>query len=456
MSRRPVRPLLALAVAGGACLIAAAPALAGPKHAAQAALKSLDATPHRSVETTTFALSLRGAGKLGKDFPNTVSRTVAVRAVESAKRDVVTFTAAPDALRGVRVVTYDGQVYLSRQGGPFQRAGGQLKRFLTGADVDESGDLAIDGAEVLAPVTRNGVRLRHLRVRLATAQELAAARAGVASAGIPKALAGKIAGAFRIQRSDADIYVDATTGLLSEVTTRFAMTADMNAVAKAIDPKGDPITGVMVVHGSSTTRITAVGAVTVEQPSATDTVSSLEYLGMPAVEPAAKGPVGNADGIALARRVNDAYRRVPGLVLRTRRGRDVEVVTVGLTAGRLRTTHTVAVSGGKRGEWIGLAAASYSRDPGARCWSKDDPGADHPPAIAVNGSRFYAPVTHGAVVRLRVLAAVPGAGGEYAVYTIDRRTGRIVSEQTGGMTIRWQALTRAPKITAPAPVCAAA
>src|SRR5581483_3644037 len=97
--------------------------------------------------------------------------------------------------------------------------------------------------------------------------------------------------------------------------------------------------------------------------------------------PAAQGPTGDAEGIALARRVNAAYRHVPGLVIRTRLGRELHVVTIGLTRGRQQTAHLVAVSAGKRSEWIGLTGAGFSRDAGARCWQKDDPVVNHPPAI---------------------------------------------------------------------------
>ena len=456
MPRRPVRPLLALAVAGGACLLAASPALAGPKHAAEAALASLDGVPHRAVETSTMQVSLRGAGKLGRQFPRISSRTVAVHAVESSTRDMITFTAAPDALRGVRVVSYEGQVYLSRQGGPYQRATGQLKRFLATAAPAEDERFPIEGAEVLAPVVRDGARLRHLRVRFGAADQLAAARRVLVGQGMPKSLVGKIFGAFRIERSVADIYVDASTGMLAEVTQRFDMTANMGAVSAAIDPTGEKVPGTMVFRGSSTLRVTAVGAVAVEQPAATNTVSSLEYLGMPAVEPAAKGPSGNAEGIALARRVDAAYRSVPAIVRTTRRGSDSQVITSVLGRGRERAVHAVGTSGGKRGEWIGLGAAAFMRQPGASCWTRTDPDTSHQPAINLNGSRFYAPRVSGAVVRLRVLEQIPGADKVWLVYTVDRRTARIVTDTEEGLTTRWRVLSRAPRIQAPAPMCAAA
>jgi hypothetical protein len=455
MSPRLARPLVALALAGGACLLAAAPALAGPKHAAEAALASLDGQAHRAVVTSTFRAFLRGAGKLGQQFPSIASRTVVVHAVESARREVLTFTAAPDQLRGVRVVTYDGQVYLSRQGGPFQRAAGQLKRFLATAAPNGPDTSGIVGAEVLSPVTRNGVQLRHLRVRFGAAEQIAAARRAMVQQGLPPAIARRLFSAYRIDSSVADIYVDAGTGLLAESTTRLAMRADMRAVARAIGAPEDDARGVMVFRASTSLRVTGVGAVAVERPASVGTVSSPEYLGLPGSPPAARGPVGDAEGIVLARRVNAAYRRVPGLVMTTRQGPDTQEVTLALAGGRDRAAHIVVTSGGKRSEWIGLSRAGFSREAGAACWTKGDPDTSSQPAINLNGSRFYAPRASGAVVRLRVLEQIPGAEDTgYFVYTIDRRSGRVIAQTAGGVTSRWRALARAPRIAAPTALCA--
>jgi hypothetical protein len=66
-------------------------------------------------------------------------------------------------------------------------------------------------------------------------------------------------------------------------------------------------------------------------------------------------------------------------------------------------------------------------------------------------------VVSGAVVRLRVLEHTPGvADDQYFVYTVNRRTGRVIAQTGDKLTTRWRVLPRAPRLVAPAPICAAA
>jgi hypothetical protein len=456
MPARLARPLLSLALAGGACLLAAAPAVAGPKRAAEAALASLDQVPFRAVVTNVMSVTSRGAGLSAGALRPFSSRMVAVQAVEPPGRQAVTFTAGPDGLRGVRVVTYGGQVYVSRQGGPVQRATGPLKRYLVGVAPTGVEGAGIVGAEALAPVERAGVRLRHLRVRFADAQSLALAEGGLVQTGMSRAMARAALRAVRFDRNTADIYLDARTGRMAEVTKRFAMSMNMREMARALSlPGAEELRGVIVFRGSTTMRVTALDSITVERPTAVGTVSGLDFLGLgPEPAPAAGGPVGNADGIALARRVNAAYREVPGLVRTTRSGADRTEVTLALSGGRDRAVRTLTVTGGRRSEWIGTRTATYVREPGGPCWTRTEPATFGEPVINLNGSRFYAPRVSGAIVRLPVLERAFGSDDtSYFVYTLDRRTGRVLALKTESSVIRYRTLTRAPLIAAPSPVC---
>jgi hypothetical protein len=455
MSARLVRPLIALALAGGACLLAAAPAVAGPRRAAEAALASLDEAPFRAVVSSAMRVTSRGAGLSAQDLQAFSSRTVAVQAVEPPDRQVITFTAGPDALRGVRVVTDGGEVYVSRAGGPVQRAAGELKRYLLGAAPAVLQRAGIVGAEALAPVERGGATLRHLRVRFANDQGLA--ERGLVQVGMSRATARAALRAVRFDRNTADIYLDARTGRMTEVTERFAMTVNMREMGRALRlPGAEDLRGAMVFRGSKTMRVTAVDGVAVERPTAVGTVSGLDFLGLGTeAAPAARGPIGNADGIALARRVNAAYRNVPGLVRTTRRGADRTDVTIALSGGRDRAARTLTVSGGRRSEWIGMRAATYLREPDGPCWTRTEAAVFGEPVINLNGSRFYAPRVSGALVRLPVLErAFRSDDTSYFVYTLDRRTGRVLALKTGSAVIRYRTLTRAPRIAAPSPVCA--
>jgi hypothetical protein len=151
MPRRSLHALAAVALAGGALLLVAAPAVAGPKRSAEAALGSLDGQAYRSVSSSTSVMTVRGADPRVTRLLSMRIRTAMASAVESPHRGTVTFTAGPQ--RGVRVVLYDGRLYVSRAGGPVRRAEGALRRYLVDVVFPEFGS-GIIGAQALARRSR--------------------------------------------------------------------------------------------------------------------------------------------------------------------------------------------------------------------------------------------------------------------------------------------------------------
>ncbi len=181
--------------------------------------------------------------------------------------------------------------------------------------------------------------------------------------------------------------------------------------------------------------------------------------------PARKGGVSGAPGgIALARRVNAHYAKVPGL------GADFSGSFGGvagatgssqtrLVDGKARVMGGKAAVGGKSVDLVINRTGLYSKAAGATCWtrtatSKAVSGLGDP-VIPLRGVRFAAPVkaTDGATFSLKATDLLGQYGGGTFEYTIDATTLEVTAVTHGATKATVTALAKAPAIGKPNKIC---
>jgi hypothetical protein len=207
---------------------------------------------------------------------STRSRFAIADEEESPARSAVTFTAGP--MRGVRVTSNDGVLYVSRRGGPPRRAVGALRRYLLGAVLPDFGTTIV-GAQALPPVVRAGRPLRHLRVRFRLDDALPDLARAMAAAGIPSSAARIMAREADVRPDVADLYVDPATGLLAERTEHLGIDVRMKTIVRAIGQDPALTYGTFIARVTVAERVTAVGGVTVERPVPVGTVADPDFVG---------------------------------------------------------------------------------------------------------------------------------------------------------------------------------
>jgi hypothetical protein len=280
----PLRRTLHLALAAIVAVVAApaiaAPAVTGPVRSAEAALTSLDARPYRAVVGYSLTIWVRGAGPGVRQFLGLRWWIAMRQTIESSTRAEVVFTAGPGRFRGVRVVAYDGALYVSRGRAPLRRAAGELRRFLLDV-VFPAGGTHIVAAERLVPVTRSGKGRAHLRVHFDIRDQLATFARGFATTSrVPLA-----ATHFLIKQADfrpdvGDVFVDPDTGLLAESIERYGVNLPLRAVVQATGGDTRGVVGTMLERGVVHMRVTAAEPVTVERPQAAGAISSRAFVGL--------------------------------------------------------------------------------------------------------------------------------------------------------------------------------
>jgi hypothetical protein len=204
---------------------------------------------------------------------------VAMRqAIESPTRAEIVFTAGPGRLGGVRVVAYDGDLYVARGRAPLRRATGELRRFLLDT-IFPAGGTQIVRADRLAPVTRSGKALAHLRVHFDTRDQLALfARSFATAARIPLAATHSLE--VHVRPDTSDVFVDPATGLLSESIEHIGLDLPLRGVVGATGGDTRGVTGTMLERGVIHARVTAVEPVTVAPPHPAGAISSRAFVGL--------------------------------------------------------------------------------------------------------------------------------------------------------------------------------
>jgi hypothetical protein len=169
------------------------------------------------------------------------------------------------------------------------------------------------------------------------------------------------------------------------------------------------------------------------------------------VTPRKGKPSGNPAGIALAKKVNAAYAKVPGVSIKAT-GR---LGQVRLVDGRERVFSATISSAGKTVAVVGNPTGLYSQANGARCWTrstnpKDIAGLGEK-MIALQGVEFGKPVTSkdGKTKTLVAKDLLKQNGGGQVTYTIDAASSRIRS----GNTVTYTTLAKAPVMPKPDIIC---
>jgi hypothetical protein len=168
-------------------------------------------------------------------------------------------------------------------------------------------------------------------------------------------------------------------------------------------------------------------------------------------------PVGDAAGIALARRANAYYARPARMAIEIRAPIDVGVMIIRgvLEHGRSHAAVGTFAVGPVRLRFVQTPSGFFTRLPGERCWRLDPEGiGDGAPFIAMRGSRFLAPRPIGGLVRLEVNEWDPDARARSRIaYKIDPASGRIASIIVDGEASTVRTLETAPRIPVPKPRC---
>lgn len=182
------------------------------------------------------------------------------------------------------------------------------------------------------------------------------------------------------------------------------------------------------------------------------------------VTPRTGGVSGAPAGIALARRVNAHYAKVPGV------GADFTGTFGGvagatgssqtrLVAGKARVMGGKAAVGGKSVNVVINRTGLYAKADGATCWtrtatSKAVAGLGDP-MIPLRGVRFAAPVKakDGATFSLKATDLLGQYGGGVMEYTIDAKTFEVTAVAHGATKATVKSLAQAPAIGKPDKIC---
>ncbi len=183
-----------------------------------------------------------------------------------------------------------------------------------------------------------------------------------------------------------------------------------------------------------------------------------------AVAPRKGGVSGARAGIALARRVNASYAKVPGISV-TYQGSLGGVADaqgtgqIRLVDGRQRLASLTAQGASGSATVVLNATGLYTKLGTALCWTRStSPRAVASlgdKAIPLAGRRFTKPVKskNGATLSLVATDLRNQYGGGNTTYTIDAKTFQVTTATTGASTAGYTALPKAPVIARPDKLC---
>lgn len=170
------------------------------------------------------------------------------------------------------------------------------------------------------------------------------------------------------------------------------------------------------------------------------------------------GPTGSAEGIAVAKAVNAAYAKVPGVRLA-----GTGTIDGSLGSGPLRLDVGLAkgVASDATGSFTGKGMSFAIRIAGGRGYARPAAGACWTtfPAAAATGTRvigmrgrFAAPRRSGGQIHLSVASTKKGVTTT-ETYTIDAGSSRLLRSSGSAGTMSWTTLGAAPKVAAPTAIC---
>jgi hypothetical protein len=245
---------------------------------AYAALRSsgYEATGTVVHEADASAVDAPLRGAIEERFRDQASSTSSIRA-ESATR---VWVARDRGARREFVVSYDGALYASRDGTTWARVTGHAAVAAAGG-AGATSALGAHPTPRLTALREDGTgevagreAIRYVGVLdPARTHGLVAGVTGSAHAG-----ARGPAEALTMGEGTATILVDRATGVLAEQQYVIAYSVDAGAIARATG-RGGMGTGTVKVLGTATETVTRRGALTVERPRATRTVSTVTQLG---------------------------------------------------------------------------------------------------------------------------------------------------------------------------------
>ena len=173
---------------------------------------------------------------------------------------------------------------------------------------------------------------------------------------------------------------------------------------------------------------------------------------------------GNPAGIALAKKVNAAYAKVPGISIKAT-GKIAGVTgaegtgQVRLVDGKQRLFGATISAAGKTVELVGNPTGLYSKLNGAVCWTrttnpKDIAGLGEA-VIPLQGVRFGKPTTgkNGTTVTLIAKDMLNQYGGGTMTYTIDAKSSHVTSVQGAGNSSTYATLDKTPVLPKPGKLC---
>jgi hypothetical protein len=172
---------------------------------------------------------------------------------------------------------------------------------------------------------------------------------------------------------------------------------------------------------------------------------------------------GNPAGIALAKKVNAAYTKVPGVALTFTGkigGRAAEGTSqVRLVDGRQTKSAAKVQAAGKAAELVLNPTGLYTKAAGAACWTRTANAkvvrslGDQ--AVPLRGVRFDKPVKakNGATLTLFGTDLFGQYGGGKITYSIDAKSLQLLSVVQGAQSSTYSTLGTAPKLTEPDKIC---
>lgn len=422
-----------------------------PTDLAVAALRSLAAGPYqaRFSSATTVALTGAGAGSTRSE-----TERGGQFAVETPQRALLTVETG--SLAGLRLVGYDGKTYGIGTDGRLKKVSPSLESQLlavhsflppSASGVGRVRDLGVETSPRLA---------RHLQVRMSRASEREVT-SGV-SLGLAATL-GAIANPKHLRVNlTQDLYLDPDTGraLAWAVSLRMSLPgADVAPEAAFAAPRSRLL-------ASQTTSLEledALPAAVPAPPSNPGTTSRLSDLIVAAdttSSPRAERLRGQAQGRALARRVNAVYTANGGVEIRWRDEDGPNVETFRYVRGRYAGSTLVYGPSGARHRVLYTPAGTFSRGPKAGCWTRTAvDGAIGVRFFDLKGETFEAPYRLGRFLVLKESETSPGATPVHVTYVIDPRSARVVADlQDDGIWDYYRSVPRPAAFPTPSPVCA--
>lgn len=172
---------------------------------------------------------------------------------------------------------------------------------------------------------------------------------------------------------------------------------------------------------------------------------------------------GNPAGIALAKRVNAAYAKIPGVALTFKGGIGgvgaEGTSQVRLVGGRQTKSAAKVQAAGNAVELVLNRTGLYTKAEGALCWTRTANAkvvaslGDR--AVPLQGVRFDKPVKakNGATLTLVAKDMLGQYGGGKITYTIDAKSFQLTSVAQGAGSSKYSPLGKAPKLTEPDKIC---